>query len=343
MNFNGCPINQGRARWRVFNSGREHQKGVVALFVVWVLTVLTLLALSLGRRTALETQLTSHEMGRIKARYYAWAGIAWARELISRRGKDTGERPWVFPARVHQIIGEGDFELRVQDESSRINLNGLSSRNVRVLVALLLAVGLDPPKAQTIAYAVLDWKDKDTRLAHADFGAENPFYENLEMPYRGKNAPLENMEELLLVKGVDAESYAKIKPYVTVYPRTGSLRVNFETAAPLVLKALANAFKDELHGETRHTVERLVAKMVAYRAGEDRQEGTPDDRVIERAALDLTRLQRNLFVRLAPYRLRVPGYFRVHVKGTDRDRNVSCRIKAVIRKRDLRLVAWERM
>ena len=66
---------------------------------------------------------------------------------------------------------------------------------------LPLACGVADEEARlAIMAAVADWEDADN-LLHLD-GAESDYYAGLSVPYACKNAPMEHIEELLLVRGV---------------------------------------------------------------------------------------------------------------------------------------------
>ena len=57
-----------------------------------------------------------------------------------------------------------------------------------------------PGMTEEAADSILDWIDEDDEARPN--GAEVDYYSTLPMPYAPKNAPLETVDELLLVKGV---------------------------------------------------------------------------------------------------------------------------------------------
>jgi general secretion pathway protein K len=68
-------------------------------------------------------------------------------------------------------------------------------------------------------------------------GAEDEYYLSLEPPYHCKNAPMDSIEEILLVKGMKSEyfftteNYDGLKNYVTVGT---SGKININTASEMV-------------------------------------------------------------------------------------------------------------
>jgi len=109
---------------------------------------------------------------------------------------------------------------------------------------LLQALGLPP----TILAAVLDWVDEDGETRFPD-GAEDDYYSRLAPAYRTANGRFADVSELLLVRGVTDEVYAKLAPFVTVLDVATPVNVN--TASPEVLMSLGP-------GIDRATAEQLV-------------------------------------------------------------------------------------
>jgi len=68
--------------------------------------------------------------------------------------------------------------------------------------------------------AVIDWIDPN------DEGeAESSYYESLDPPYVCKNAPLDTLSELLMIKDVTDEVYGKVSKYLTIHSN-GMININ---------------------------------------------------------------------------------------------------------------------
>jgi general secretion pathway protein K len=158
------------------------------------------------------------------------------------------------------IAGDEDGVTRygLSDEERRIPLN---SAPTEVLEQLLETTGgMRVEDAQEAAAAIEDWRDPDTNQRPR--GAEGFYYHSLGQAYDCKDGPFENVEELLLVKGIEPEIYRRIEPYVTVF---GSGRVNMNTASLPVIRAFG--------------VSDVGVDGVRYfRAGNDNTPRTSDDR-----------------------------------------------------------------
>ncbi len=96
---------------------------------------------------------------------------------------------------------------------------------------LLGALDIDP----SLLPALLDWLDADSETRFPG-GAEDDYYLDLDAPYRAANRRFAHVSELRLVRGVDAATYDKLAPFVTVLPVRTDINVNL---APIeVLMAL---------------------------------------------------------------------------------------------------------
>lgn len=100
--------------------------------------------------------------------------------------------------------------------------------------------------------AILDWIDADEEPRPN--GAENDFYGALEVPYGCKNAPMDSVEELLLIKGITPELFfgngdMDQLPLNELFTVRGERhgRVNINTAQPEVLQAFGEGV---LNGQT---------------------------------------------------------------------------------------------
>jgi general secretion pathway protein K len=104
-------------------------------------------------------------------------------------------------------------------------------------------------------------------------GAESDYYQSLSPPYRAKNAPLDRVQELLLIRGVTPELYQGTPATDTDPARPGledifttmtSGTINVNTASAIVLQALG---LDDTQ----------VQAVLSRRDGADGIPGTDDD------------------------------------------------------------------
>jgi general secretion pathway protein K len=182
---------------------------------------------------------------------YALGAEAWAAQILRRDASQNAtvtnlSQNWAqqlppLPVEGGQIIGH------LEDMQGRFNLNSLSSsynpqaaRNLTQFQALLTALNLDP----TLAIAVSDWVNSGSN-ANPLGGAKDDYYSRLQPPYLTALGAMGSVTELLLVKGVTPDIYARLSPYVCALPAvqqgTGgqtATTVNVNTAPAPVLQSL---------------------------------------------------------------------------------------------------------
>jgi len=205
------------------------QRGAVLFVVLVVIVMITLSAYAYTELMFIENKAT-HLTGRqIQARNVAESGIAMLnvfleqeQELIDEQGgiydnpdimreilvhpDDTSESRGRFSILAPALNADGSIEgirFGLEDESSRVNLNALLMLEGQTEGSgreLLMAL---PGMNEEIADCILDYIDEDDEPR--ELGAEFDYYNTLDPPYNPKNAPLETVEELLLVRGVTPE------------------------------------------------------------------------------------------------------------------------------------------
>lgn len=109
-----------------------------------------------------------------------------------------------FTVLVPNLDDEGNLagvRYGLEDESTRLNVNALLAVDeVSEGAGRDLLMGL-PGMTEDVADAILDWIDEDEEPR--EYGAESDYYQTLDPPYLAKNGPLDTVEEILLVRGVE--------------------------------------------------------------------------------------------------------------------------------------------
>ena len=152
---------------------------------------------------------------------------------------DSEQDIWAQPIPPYTLGGHSiDIELR--DEGSRFNINNLyhngavDTAALAVFQRLLTQLNLEPDTA----VAILDYQDADSEV-YQDGGDENVVY--AQQSNRGADTALPNqallsIDQLVEVKGVDAQVLATLRPYITAVPYY--LPININTASPVLFAAL---------------------------------------------------------------------------------------------------------
>jgi general secretion pathway protein K len=124
-------------------------------------------------------------------------------------------------------------------------------------------IGLSEEEAVNLVDAISDWIDQDEEVR--DHGAENGYYRSLSPPYVARNGPVQYLEELLLIKGMNAtilygdKEHSGIIDYLTILGNSGTININ--TAPGPVLEALHPNMNEE-----------LALDLIAYREEERNRE-----------------------------------------------------------------------
>jgi len=152
---------------------------------------------------------------------------------------------WAKPFK--QEDEKGTLLVTIEDESGKLNINQIFGANGNILyqknydiaVRLLKKLGISPDLLDSLA----DWVDENEEPHPA--GAESSYYKTLKPPYAAKNASLDTVEELGLVKGFDGRVMQLLQPYITIYSEMPGA-ININTASREILAALDDKMTDSL-------------------------------------------------------------------------------------------------
>jgi general secretion pathway protein K len=228
---------------------REGEKGVALILTLLILTLLVVTGLELNRAVRVEATLAGNFRDLTQAAYIAQSGVEVARALIQRDNPayDGLDERWaqfeILSFLSSHLFPEGHFTGRIADENSKFNPNGLldsygnvNSKKREQLERLLILLGHSTDWIE----ALLDWMDADDQPRGR--GAERDYYRSLKNPYSPSNRPLDSVEELLLLKGMDPaifygnEEREGLRNFLTVH---SDGRINVNTASLPVLMSLS--------------------------------------------------------------------------------------------------------
>src|SRR2546426_286624 len=158
-----------------------------------------------------------------------------------------------------------------------------------ILRQALTLVGVDAANLGTAVGSILDWCDRDSD-PHLS-GTENPTYEQQQPPYYCKDGPIDDMSELLLIRGVSRnmfygsgggglpQNFDRSLPFQKsafdeptyavglqdLFTPLSSGLLNINTASATVLQLMPDID------------ENIAQAIIQARAGPDGQDGTEDD------------------------------------------------------------------
>ncbi len=214
------------------------QAGIALFLVLWVLTLLSVIVGEFCHAMRGEVNTVRNFKEETEAYYIAQAGVFRAIEELVRKHvfpkppeEKTIKAEEEIPVDVWRVnvdipavkFGQGSFEVRLDNESGKVDLN---AANPAMLRMLLNHFELEEQEKDVIVDSILDWRDEDD--LHRLNGAEDDYYLGLPKPYPCKDGDFDAVEELLLVRGVTAEVFlGGLKELVTVFPYEESGRRGF--------------------------------------------------------------------------------------------------------------------
>ncbi len=202
--------------------------------VLFAIVLLVALVIEFDYQSRVELNSSFRFIHADMAMALARSGLLAGEEILRGNLSDEYDGPDQFWARPFPPypLGEGSVSVKIEDESGKININRLS-------------LGKDTRRAAIAQIKKLfTLLEIDTGLVDeiiSWIGCENDiYYQGLTPSYTcQKNHFLETLSELRLVRGITDDVYAKIEPYLTVYPQKNSSdKINVNTADQIVLQTL---------------------------------------------------------------------------------------------------------
>ncbi len=245
----------------------KRRAGVALILALLFVVVLTVIVVEFAYETQVEASFATNMGSDLESYLAARSGVASGIAMLAEDQLQTelnGEPlydsyldpvPWAMGI-PFEPMNEAISRAGIADEYGKLNLNALLDtseeppvENEAMVSALREFFLARSPEvnAPALVDSTLDWLDyADGEEVRAE-GAENEYYLGLENPYPCKNGPLDNVEELLLIKGMTIELYygdPEVEPpilplpyYLTVHGDYDG-RINPNTAEPETIAAV---------------------------------------------------------------------------------------------------------
>jgi general secretion pathway protein K len=280
----------------------EH--GIALVIVMISITVLSILAAGFAYSMKVETKLARNANSEAELEWLGRSGVEYARWVLANslvptmppQPYDSLDQPWATGSGIlgstnnpigevqkTLTLGHGTVTWSITDLESKFNINSPEPILQQILPQALNLMGVAPGESTPVVNAILDWIDPDDRT-HIQ-GAETEDYQSSNPPYVAKNGPIDDIAELLLIKGITPEVYYGLS--ATNYQPTyfSQQRDRFgraAVAAPVVTVGLTNLFTPLSDGKVNINtasaevlqlipgVDSLIAEaIVSGRSGED--------------------------------------------------------------------------
>ncbi|MEI6706835.1 MAG: type II secretion system protein GspK [Methylococcales bacterium] len=215
------------------------QQGMALVLVLWILSLLTIMAgsfaLSMRRETAIITGLRNNS----EAIATAESGLAIAEWML--QNPDVNKR-WRADGSIYQInTTNAKLRIRLLSETGKININNVEQPLLQNLMNYAPNGGKAQLPSTTVdrAAAILDWRDSDD-LTRID-GAEKQQYQDAGLNYQPRNRSFESLEELQMVLGMDAATLQWLEPLITVYSEQAQIDLQLASKEVLQVMPSVNA------------------------------------------------------------------------------------------------------
>ncbi|MEZ5401718.1 MAG: type II secretion system protein GspK [Bryobacteraceae bacterium] len=158
--------------------------------MLWLAAALSAIAFSLATNVRGESERAATLSEGVRAQFLAQGAIQ--RAILSRLSRPNQPAP----PRVVFSFPAGEAVVDFVPETARLSLN---QGRPEQFMALLLSLGVEPPRAQMITAAIIDWRSPG--------GGLDPYYLSLTPSFRPRHASFQEVEEALYVQGMTPEIF----------------------------------------------------------------------------------------------------------------------------------------
>lgn len=283
-------------------SRHVQQSGIALVIVMVVVLALGIMAAHFSFSMKIETRLAMNTTRDPDMEWMGRSGVELAKYVLAEKMNipienqyDALNQMWAGgPFGTNDVLsavslegvplGDGIINVRIEDLERRFNIN---VHGPTIMAQALLYMGVDSFQSAVIMDSLMDWVDVDVavRLNGADeedyLTEPNPPFS----PYLVKNGPIDDLSELLFIRGITPEIYFGLGAanpamgpmgmptgmgtgsfgLVDVFTAIGGAQVNINTAPAEVLQLIPGMD------------ENMAWEIVMTRAGFDGMDGTEDD------------------------------------------------------------------
>jgi general secretion pathway protein K len=216
-------------------SSASHQTGIALVLVLWIIALLTVMALGLTTTQRTESALTQNQLDGARFRAVAEAAInLTVLNLLSTPLESVPTEAVLVPdGNPRNLTFDGtELTVTLYNEASRLDLNSATRDQLATLIEFAQGEeGFDEVQRDALADAILDWRDEDDLTLLN--GAEDGDYEAAGLPYGARDEPFQSVDELRQVLGMTRELYQRLAPDLSVDNESGGVDQQFASAPVL--------------------------------------------------------------------------------------------------------------
>jgi general secretion pathway protein K len=217
-------VTRGESSVRVpVHASRSTEQGIALIIVMISIFVLTVLAGGFAYSMKVETKLASNGNSEEELQWLGRSGVEYARWVLANsmadptQPYDSIDQPWATGsgflgptnAPIAEVqnpfsLGNGNVKWKITDLERKWNINALLQPGGQdILQNAFMNMGLDAGDMTPLINSILNWMDNGNRIQ----GAKSEEYQRMNPPYSAKNGPIDDLSELLLIKGITPEMY----------------------------------------------------------------------------------------------------------------------------------------
>ncbi len=302
------PFRRRRVNEMKISLQRKKVRAFAVVAALVAVVVLTLLAGAFAYSMKVETRLAANANNDEQMLWLGRSGVELASWVLSQETKQPYDSlneiwaggPGTGPETNSPLMGisltdypvgsppVGTVTVKIVDLERKININNAPPQ---LLQQVFTTMGIDANAISVLSDSIQDWIDTDDATRPA--GAESDYYQGKNPPYFAKNAPMDDISELLLIKGVTPAMYSGTSTknqdapiahhklgfnnsasgqepdypfgFTSIFTTFSSGKINVNTADANVLSLIPGM-------DTAS-----VQSLLKFRAGPDGVDGTDDD------------------------------------------------------------------
>lgn len=200
------------------------QQGMILVIVLWLVTLLSVMAGAFAYSMRTETQLAISTVERAQARALAEAGVAYA--MVWQLDFDQSRKAWPPNGDPHEwLFGDGRLRIEVTNANGLVSLNAASKELLNVLFS---GIGVDSRDRDQLVEAILNWSASNQQ--------DGGLGRRISGKGKSRKAGFESVEDLQQIEGMSQTLYQRVVEGVTPFSR--HVGVNPEFAPAWLLRDL---------------------------------------------------------------------------------------------------------
>ena len=202
---------------RASSSSRKSQ-GIALIIALISIFILAGLAANFALSMKVETKLAFNANNDDQMVWLGRSGVEYARWVLAQQASISAEpydslnqkwaggsgtmaesnSPMASISLDNVVVGDSSFSVKIIDFERKLNVNAADDPLIK---QVLTQMGVDASQQSIISDSILDWINPGDMPRMA--GAKSDYYQALPEPYYSKDAPIDDLSELLLIRGIN--------------------------------------------------------------------------------------------------------------------------------------------